>query len=339
MWFLTNLIYVRGEEKKQEGEQEERGEEPDDTNRVTWRRIPDNDVNTDGFAPKRGEEFSCARKPRYRQVRGGTLTFVRRLKPSRQSQRLTYPFQRACRPLSAIGATVVHPLLAVVYAFVVIPLLDVWTGDDDSAAPTGKLTPQMKKEFRSLIKLYPLVHFTMLLTVLNMVTSATGSRAYSGLDILGLTLSLGVGSSMSFTVAHELLHSTDEFERNLSAILLLPNFYMHWGRAHLQHHAHVGTPKDPTTSRRGEMVYAFWMRSIAGNYLNAFRAEWKRPNGGNVFTWIVAPLALLLTTYVVYGRLGAAVLVGQAAISVLMLETGTLSSSWGNLMRPTTGGC
>mmetsp|Transcript_15873 Transcript_15873/g.45435 ORF Transcript_15873/g.45435 Transcript_15873/m.45435 type:complete len:272 (+) Transcript_15873:285-1100(+) len=242
-------------------------------------------------------------------------------------------------PLSAIGATVVHPLLAVVYAFVVIPLLDVWTGDDDSAAPTGKLTPQMKKKFRSLIKLYPLVHFTMLLTVLNMVTSATGSRAYSGLDILGLTLSLGVGSSMSFTVAHELLHSTDEFERNLSAILLLPNFYMHWGRAHLQHHAHVGTPKDPTTSRRGEMVYAFWMRSIAGNYLNAFRAEWKRPNGGNVFTWIVAPLALLLTTYVVYGRLGAAVLVGQAAISVLMLETGTLSSSWGNLMRPTTGGC
>jgi hypothetical protein len=87
------------------------------------------------------------------------------------------------------------------------------------------------------------------------------------------------------------------------------------------------------------MVYAFWMRSIAGNYLNAFRAEWKRPNGGNVFTWIVAPLALLLTTYVVYGRLGAAVLVGQAAISVLMLETGTLSSSWGNLMRPTPGGC
>jgi alkane 1-monooxygenase len=227
-------------------------------------------------------------------------------------------------------------LLAVVYAFVVIPLLDLWTGDDDSAAPPGKLTPQTRSHFRELLKLYPLVHFTMLLTVIHLVASPTGGHAFSNLGVLGLTLSLGVGASMSFTVAHELLHSTDDVERNLSTILLLPNFYMHWGRAHLQHHAHVGTPKDPTTSRRGETVFAFWMRSIVGNLINAFRAEWKRPKGGNVLMWIVAPLALLLATYVAYGGLGAAVLVGQAMISVLMLETVNYIEHYG-LVRENKG--
>ena len=92
------------------------------------------------------------------------------------------------------------------------------------------------------------VHYTMLFTVMHVICTASPSR--SALGLVGLVISLGVGASMSFTVAHELVHSTDDTERTLlSAVLLLPNFYMHWGRAHVQHHAHVGTAKDPTTSR------------------------------------------------------------------------------------------
>ena len=240
------------------------------------------------------------------------------------------------RPLTTIASTVVHPLLAIIYAFGVIPLLDIWTGDDDSAAPPGKLTPQTRSHLRNLLKLFPLVHYTMLLTVIHLVASATDGRAYSNLGVLGLTLSLGVGASTSFMVAHELVHSTDDAERSLSAVLLLSNFYMHWGRAHLQHHAHVGTPNDPTTSMRGETVFAFWVWSVAGNFVNAFKAEWRRPRGGNVVMWIVAPLALLLATFAAYGRVGAAVLVGQAVVSVLMLETVNYIEHYG-LVRENKG--
>lgn len=183
---------------------------------------------------------------------------------------------------------------------------------------------------------YCLVHYTMLLTVIHMIASSTSGRPYSTFDVLGLVLSLGVGASMSFTVAHELVHSTDDTERALSALLLLPNFYMHWGRAHLQHHAHVGTPNDPTTSRKGETVFAFWLRSVVGNFVNAFKAEWKRPKGGNVAMWIGAPLAFLGATYAVYGWLGAAVLVGQAIVSIIMLETVNYIEHYG-LVRENKG--
>lgn len=47
-------------------------------------------------------------------------------------------------PLSAMAAPVSHPLLAVFYAFVLIPLIDMWTGDDKSAAHPGKLSVETK---------------------------------------------------------------------------------------------------------------------------------------------------------------------------------------------------
>lgn len=263
-------------------------------------------------------------------------------------------------PLSAMAAPVSHPLLAVIYAFVLIPLIDMWTGDDKSAAHPGKLSVETKvririahrrsmwalshsltralhsfakAHFRDLLKYYVFVHYAMLLTVMHAVCT---SMTLSTLAIVGIVLSLGVGASMSFTVAHELVHSTDDTDRALSAALLLPNFYMHWGRAHLQHHAHVGTQKDPTTSRKGETVYAFWVRSIVGNIVNAYAAEWKRPNGGRVITWILAPCALLLATFAAYGRSGAAVLLGQALVSVIMLETVNYIEHYG-LVRESKG--
>ena len=68
-------------------------------------------------------------------------------------------------------------------------------------------------------------------------------------------------------------------------------------------------------------MYAFWIRSIVGNLRNAYSAEWKQRGKGRVATWIAAPSALLVVTYAAYGSLGAAVLLGQALVSVLMLET------------------
>jgi hypothetical protein len=61
-------------------------------------------------------------------------------------------------PLSAMAAAVSHPLLAVIYAFVIIPLLDMWTGDDTSAAPSDptRLSDDTKAHFRDLLKYYVL---------------------------------------------------------------------------------------------------------------------------------------------------------------------------------------
>jgi len=73
-----------------------------------------------------------------------------------------------------------------------------------------------------------------------------------------------------------------------------------------------------------------------GNLRNAYSAEWKRRGKGRVATWIAAPCALLVVTYAAYGLLGAAVLLGQALVSVLMLETVNYIEHYG-LVRENKG--
>ena len=44
-------------------------------------------------------------------------------------------------------------------------------------------------------------------------------------------------------------------------------------------HKNVGTPEDPSTARRGEWVYTFWLRSILFSYLSAWRIGIQRSKG------------------------------------------------------------
>ena len=95
---------------------------------------------------------------------------------------------------------------------------------------------------------------------------------------MGLTISLGVIlGGLGINVAHELGHRTKTFEQNLAKILLLPSAYMHFFIEHNRgHHKNVSTPHDPATSRRNEMVYQFWIRSLVMGYMSAWKIENQR---------------------------------------------------------------
>jgi hypothetical protein len=92
----------------------------------------DEDGRFHDHAARGGQGLPDAGKPRHGQVRGGP----------------------AAAPAVGHG----HPLLAVIYAFVIIPLLDMWTGDDTSAAPSDptRLSDDTKAHFRDLLKYYVL---------------------------------------------------------------------------------------------------------------------------------------------------------------------------------------
>jgi alkane 1-monooxygenase len=52
---------------------------------------------------------------------------------------------------------------------------------------------------------------------------------------------------------------------------------MHFAIEHVHgHHHNVATRDDPATARKGETVYAFWLRSIVGSYISAWNIEVKR---------------------------------------------------------------
>lgn len=215
---------------------------------------------------------------------------------------------------SGVGYGVFCSLLGVVYAFGVIPLLDSLFGLD--LTNTDRFNHDF---FRMLLRIYVPVDFVMIWAVIHILSIYQHSLSMA--SIIGSVISLGTSNSMAFTVAHELLHSSATRERLLSSALLVPNFYMHWTRAHLQHHAWVGTDRDPTTAKKDETVYAFWFRSIYGNIANAYGAEAKKRSKRTMITWIVCPLLLLSVNYAVYGILGVSVQLGQALVAILLLET------------------
>lgn len=91
----------------------------------------------------------------------------------------------------------------------------------------------------------------------------------------------------------------------------------------------MATPEDPASARRGESLYAFIPRSIAGNLADGVAWERKRMRAQSIpalsprnrmLWWAACPAALLGAGYCALGPAGAAFLVGQAAVSILMLE-------------------
>lgn len=221
-------------------------------------------------------------------------------------------------------------MVGVLYGFGLIPLLDAVLGLD--MTNTKRLNHDM---YRMLVCLYVPLDFYMIWTVIHVLY--TYQDSLSTMAIIGSVLSLGTANSMAFTVAHELLHSPRAFERVLSSILLIPNVYMHWTRAHLQHHAWVGTERDPTTAKKGETVYAFWLRSIYGNMVNAYTAEARKKSKRSILTWIFLPLLLLSINYMTYGTFGVSIQLGQALVSILLLETVNYIEHYG-LVRKKIGG-
>ena len=211
-------------------------------------------------------------------------------------------------------------ILTIVYAFIAIPLLDTILGSDYTNTKKEDVeSAHTYGRYRRLLQLYVPATYAMLAGVCHLLCIHRDTMSLAA--YIGSIVSLGVANSMAFTVAHELLHSSDPFERLLSSVLLIPNFYMHWTRSHLQHHCWIGTPKDPATARKGETVYYFWCRSIYGNLVGGYGAEMKRKKYGKIATWIAAPLALLLATHTLYGSTGVTIHLGQALVAILMLET------------------
>jgi len=99
------------------------------------------------------------------------------------------------------------------------------------------------------------------------------------LDYLGAGLSSGLAIALAgILTAHELFHRTnDRLAMFVSRWMLAMAFNSTLEVAHVYgHHQDVGTDADPSTARRGENVYAFFLRSTFGQVVQAWRIERER---------------------------------------------------------------
>jgi len=157
-----------------------------------------------------------------------------------------------------------------------------------------------------------------------------------------------INGTVGINVAHELGHRTSAIEQFLAKALLLPNLYLHFTIEHnLGHHKHVGTLKDPATSRKSEPLYFFWVRSVVGCYIGAWKLENKRLSRlGKSFLSIenkmvqfqMMQILYVFITGLLFGWMVIPYTIIIAIIGFLLLETVNYIEHYGLLRRQLPSG-
>jgi alkane 1-monooxygenase len=158
------------------------------------------------------------------------------------------------------------------------------------------------------------------------------------LEAAGLTLSAGVTTGVfGFVAAHEMIHSRDQRERALGLALLGSVFYMHFRIAHVYgHHRRAATRDDPATARLGEGLYAFLVRSVAGQIREAWEFDAPRRHKRMV-RYLAIEAVFLIAVALVSWRVFAFI-IATAFIAVALLESFNYVAHYGLERRIAPGG-
>jgi alkane 1-monooxygenase len=110
----------------------------------------------------------------------------------------------------------------------------------------------------------------------------------SGIDKVGLALTVAMVSGIAINTAHELGHKRASLERWLSRVALAQSGYGHFFIEHNRgHHVRVATPEDPASARLGESFYAFLPRTVIGSLRSAWELERVRLRRMDTPAWSV----------------------------------------------------
>ncbi len=236
-------------------------------------------------------------------------------------------------PLSAVVALYMlgtWSFATLIYAFGIIPILDQAISQqraNESGEEVGER--QLVNRFFDWL-LY--LNVPLLWAIVGYFLFTVAYVPLETYELVGLTLSVGiVAGSLGINVAHELGHRGERFEQWLSQALLLPTLYMHFFVEHNRgHHKHVATPLDPATSRKGELLYTFWVRSVVGGYLNAWGLEQERLShdgrswmslDNQMIRFTLIEAALLTSIALAFGHVALGFFLGQAVVGFLLLES------------------
>lgn len=213
------------------------------------------------------------------------------------------------------------------FGFVLVPLIEFFVPASPSNENDEVLQQKQKMRIFDWL-LYinvPLVYFTTGYFVWLLV-----HRQWTNTELIFSILNVGIFLGVSgINVAHELGHRQNHFDRWMAKLLLLPVLYSHFTVEHnYGHHLHVATPEDPATARKGQPVYTFFIRSIAGSYRNAWKIESKmlvskgKSRWMNEMIWAhSAQIILLAFVFYFSGWIGLIAYLCTALIGILTLES------------------
>ena len=219
--------------------------------------------------------------------------------------------------------------LPIIEAFMLVPLLELLF------KPNPSNLSEAEEELRKKDPIYDWQVYLMVPVQVGLVVLFLFSISEPGLtlsDKIGRITAMGLSCGvLGINVAHELGHRTKKYEQFMAKVLLLTSLYMHFFIEHNRgHHKNVSTKEDPSSARFGEMLYAFWIRSVVFSYISAWRIESKRlKKSGKAFISIhnemlmfqLIQIAVVATIGVLLGWSIASYFVLAAIMGFLLLET------------------
>ncbi len=216
-----------------------------------------------------------------------------------------------------------------IYVFVFIPVLEFLLPANGGNLSKEEEAAALKKKTYDYL-LYAMVPTLYGITIFFMFSIQ--EIGLSSLDIAGRVLTLGIMLvTIGFNVGHELGHRKSKQEQFMAKALLLLSFQMHFIIEHNRgHHKKVSTDEDPASSRYGEMLYVFWIRSWVMSYISAWKLEGERLKRRKIkmlsmhnemIRFEIIQLLLLLVVYLLFGGYVTLLFFSAAVISKLFFET------------------
>ena len=188
--------------------------------------------------------------------------------------------------LTVLGVSSPSPwgYVSIGFVFIGIPLIDFVLGTTEKN-PNEQETIFLQKYiyWASPLYLYVLTHFAILFWAgFHLATHLS----WENLLITSLVVGMYTGG-VGITVAHELCHKKEFIPRLFAFLLLSSVCYQHFAVEHVRgHHFRVATPDDPASARRGENVYAFWLRAVCSSFTHACQLDLKSVIRGIFFSLI-----------------------------------------------------
>jgi alkane 1-monooxygenase len=162
----------------------------------------------------------------------------------------------------------------------------------------------------------------------------------SALGSVSLALAVGITTGVfGMLAAHELVHSRSRGERILGGIMLSGMMYRHFRIAHVHfHHRYAATEQDSATARLGEGFYAFLLRTVPGQFAEAWKFERARVRKPSLFANragndVAIALAIAAAVAVVSGARALAFFAAQSAVAIIVLELFNYIAHYGLIRR------
>jgi alkane 1-monooxygenase len=215
--------------------------------------------------------------------------------------------------ISALNSTNIFCFSFVFYLFVYAPIAESRSKEDTSTRYVYS-----NKYLDSFISNMGLLH--IFITAYSFVCLCFYKLELWQFIVYSINIGL-YNASVGLTIAHELGHRSNVYQKTISNVILSMCMYNHFNIEHYKgHHRRVATIEDSTTARYGENLYSFWFRHFFQGYFSAYKLD-----GGGFVKNKVVHYAILNTIalYLLYS-ISHFILIAfviQSVVAILFFQT------------------